>query len=88
MRLILLAENIALVILAFALVLTAYRLIKGPSLPDRVLALDMLAVISILLVACVAIVTSNPVLLDASLVLALLAFIGTVALSRYMEKGQ
>lgn len=76
----------ALILLSAALALTVYRLVKGPTLADRVLSLDLLAVIAILVGACLTVLTGNRVLLDASLVIALLAFISSVAFARYMER--
>jgi len=80
--------SVALGILTLALILTAYRLLKGPNLSDRVIALDSLAVIAVMIMACLSVVTGNPVLLDACLSIALLAFISTVAFARYMERQQ
>ncbi len=77
---------ISLVLLTLALGLTSYRLVKGPALADRVISLDLLAVITILIMACIGVTTENPVFLDASLVIALLAFISTVAFARFMER--
>lgn len=73
-------------VLSVVLVLAAYRLIRGPHLADRVIALDLLAVLAIGMMASLAVLMDRPVLLDASLVLALLAFLGTVAFSRYLER--
>lgn len=78
--------GIALVVLAVALVATSIRLVRGPHLADRVVALDLLAVVAIGVMACLAVTSNKPVLLDASLAVALLAFIGTVAFARYMER--
>lgn len=77
---------VSLVILSVVLVLASVRLFRGPHLADRVIALDLIAVLAISMMACLALLTQNPVFLDASLVLALLAFISTVAFARYMER--
>lgn len=77
-----------LLILAVVLVLAAVRLVRGPHLADRVIALDLIAVLAIAMMACLAVVYRSPVLVDASLVIALVAFISTVALARYMERQQ
>lgn len=81
-----LGATLAIGILSLAFALTSYRLLKGPELSDRVIALDLLAVLAILIMACLAVLTANPVLLDASLSIAILAFISTVAFARYMER--
>jgi multicomponent Na+:H+ antiporter subunit F len=83
-----LAAGVSLVILAAVLVLAAIRLVRGPHLADRVIALDLIAVMAIAVMACLAAVTRRPLFLDASLVIALVAFISTVAFARYMERQQ
>jgi multicomponent Na+:H+ antiporter subunit F len=74
-------------ILSLAVCLTFVRLIRGPSLPDRVVALDLLAALAVGIAAIDAIAASQPLFLDAAIVLALIAFLGTVAFARYVEKG-
>jgi multicomponent Na+:H+ antiporter subunit F len=81
-----LALGLVLPGLAAALMLTFVRLVKGPSLPDRVIALDLMSVIGIGLIATYAIATGQPILLDVAIILALLSFLGTVAFARYVER--
>ena len=69
---------------SFALVLA--RLLRGPSLPDRVVALDTMAFLAIGFIALYTIVTGEPVLLDAATTMALIAFLGTVAFARYVQQ--
>jgi multicomponent Na+:H+ antiporter subunit F len=76
-----------LVILVLALVLAFVRLARGPSLPDRVVALELIAAISVGIISVYAVATGQPVFLDAAIVLALVSFLGTVAFARYIEKG-
>lgn len=83
---IVIAASIAIALLAATLALGTYRLIAGPHLTDRVIALDLIAVMAIGLMACLVVLQKELILLDASLVLALLAFLGTVAFARYMER--
>lgn len=73
-------------LLAFSFFLTAYRLFKGPTLPDRVAALDLLSVILMCLIGVFAVQQGKGWFLDGVLVLGLLGFLSTVAFSRYMEK--
>lgn len=73
--------------LSIAVVLSFFRLVWGPSLPDRVVALDLIAIEVVAAVAIYEIATEQPVLLDAAIVLALVAFLGTVAFARYVERG-
>lgn len=73
--------------MAVAMFLAFFRLMRGPSVPDRVVALDLTALIVMAAIALYQIWTNEPVLLDAAIVLALVAFLGTVAFARYLERG-
>jgi multicomponent Na+:H+ antiporter subunit F len=73
------------VLLAAAFVLTFVRLLRGPSLADRVLALDLIAYLTVGLIALWTLATGVAAYLDAALILALVAFIATVAFARFIE---
>lgn len=77
---------VALCVLLVSLVLVVVRLGVGPSLADRVVALDVLAYIAVGVIAAYAVGTATPALLDAALILALVAFLGTVAFARFVER--
>ena len=62
------------------------RLLIGPSLADRIVALDLIASISVAIIILYDIASNQPVFLDAATVIALVSFLGTVALSRYIER--
>ena len=84
-------SNVALPV-AFALVAAAFagsfwRLLIGPSVPDRILALDTLYVNAIALLVLFGIQLSSPVYFEAALLIALMGFIGTVALCKYLLRG-
>ena len=79
--------EIILAILGFSLVLTVARLIIGPSLPDRVVALDLTGIITVGIIALLAIRNEQPVYLIVAVVLALIAFIGTIAFAFFIAKG-
>jgi multicomponent Na+:H+ antiporter subunit F len=81
------AVEMALAMLCVALILAFVRLVHGPSLPDRVVALDLTGTLVVGLIAVYAVATGEYVFLDAAIVLALIAFLGTVAFARYVEKG-
>ncbi len=81
-----LALFLVLPLLSLVVVMAFVRLARGPSLPDRVVALDLLATLVIGMIAAYAITLNQPVILDVASVLALLAFLGTVAFARYLEK--
>jgi multicomponent Na+:H+ antiporter subunit F len=76
---------ITLCILVVAMAIVVVRLARGPSLADRVVALDVLAAVAIGFVATYVVGTGATTLLDAALVLALVAFVATVAFARFVE---
>jgi len=69
-----------------ALALALLRLVRGPTLADRVVALDLIAVVLVGWVAVEAIRTGRTILLRPALVLALVGFLGTLAFARYLER--
>jgi multicomponent Na+:H+ antiporter subunit F len=73
-------------LLSLSILLAFVRLVRGPSLPDRVVALDLLSMLSIGVTAAYAIATNQPAFLDVASVLALISFLGTVAFAFYLEK--
>jgi multicomponent Na+:H+ antiporter subunit F len=73
-------------ILSLSGVLVFVRFLLGPSLSDRVIALDLLITIGIGIIAIYSIVNDKPTFLDIAMILALIAFLGTVAFSYYLEK--
>ncbi|KQN72217.1 cation:proton antiporter [Devosia sp. BK] len=83
-----LSSLIALVLLSAALLLSIVRIVIGPTLADRVLALDLLTVVAMGFIGAVAIRTGLTLYLDIALALALLGFLATVAFARYiMRRG-
>jgi multicomponent Na+:H+ antiporter subunit F len=77
---------IVLPLLAVSVLFTLVRLILGPSLSDRVVALDLMAIIGIGLIAAYSIATDNAAFLDIAIILALLGFLSTVAFAYYIER--
>jgi multicomponent Na+:H+ antiporter subunit F len=77
---------IALSMMSIAILLAVVRLIRGPSLPDRVVALDLISILVAGVIAIYAIETGQAAYLDVAIALALIAFLGTVAFARYIEK--
>ena len=75
---------IALVLLGLALLISVVRIIIGPTLGDRVLALDLMTVVAMGFVGTIAIRTGLMLYLDIAIALALLGFLATVALARYI----
>ena len=76
----------ALAMLAFAAVLAFVRLLLGPTLPDRVVALDLIGVLIVCVTVAVAATTGQQAYLDVAIVIALVSFVGTVAYARYIER--
>lgn len=74
----------ALVILSLSFLLTVYRVIKGPTLPDRIVALDMLVGIVIGFIAVIAIKTGFTLYVDIAIALGLVGFLATVAFARFV----
>jgi len=78
---------IALFCISLAMVGLVYRVIKGPTIPDRVIALDGLGINLVAIIAILSIILRTSAFLDIMILIGLLAFIGTVAFSKYLEKG-
>lgn len=79
--------NLSLVLFMIAIALSLFRVIKGPSPPDRAIALDTIGVNLISAIAIVSIVLQTKAFLEAILIIGILAFIGTIAFSKYIERG-
>lgn len=79
--------QVILPLLACALVIVFVRLVRGPTLPDRVVALDLMATLIIAISAAYSVETDQPAYLDAAIVLALITFLGTVAFAYYLNRS-
>lgn len=79
---------IILPVLAISVLIIFIRFIKGPSLSDRVVSLDLLITSGVGIIAVYSIITHQPAFLDIAMVVALIAFLGTVAFSYYLEKRE
>ena len=73
--------------LAAAIILSAFRVIKGPSFLDRVVALDLLAALTMAQCVLLSLIGGFIPYLDIAMAIALISFIATVALVRYLEHG-
>ena len=82
-----LAIPLTFAILSLALALAFLRLMRGPSLPDRVVALELIASLTVGFIAVHAIASGFAGFLDVAVVLALTAFLAAVGFARYLEKG-
>jgi multicomponent Na+:H+ antiporter subunit F len=77
---------VVLPLLILGVLFAFYRLLQGPSLPSRVIALDMISVLGIGIIVIYAVVSDQPVFVDVASVLALVSFLGTVAFAAYVER--
>lgn len=82
-----LALNIATGAVALAIVLCAWRLLRGPHATDRILAVDTLYINAVALVVLLGIRLGTPLLFEAALIIAMLGFASTVGLARYLSRG-
>ena len=76
---------LASVMLALSVVLAFIRLLRGPSLPDRVVAFDLMTSVAVGIMVVYSMATQEMVFLDVAIVLALISFLGSVAFARYLE---
>jgi multicomponent Na+:H+ antiporter subunit F len=74
-------------VLGLAGLLACYRLLRGPTAADRVVALDLLFAIGIALCLCAALASGHTAFLDVALGLALVGFVATMAWARLVERG-
>lgn len=80
--------DIVLLVLTLSAALCMVRLMRGPSLPDRVVALDQIGIHIVALATVYSIQVNRAVFLDVAVVVALLAFIATIAFARFIEQGK
>lgn len=79
--------NFALIAVSVSMLGSFYRVAVGPTLPDRVVALDTVAINVIAIVSLFSLKQNTQAYLDVILVIAILAFMGTVAISKFLEEG-
>ncbi len=82
-----LALDFATAAVGLAMALCAWRLLRGPSLPDRILALDTLSINAVALVVLLGIRWQTGMVFEAALIIAMLGFVSTVALARFVCRG-
>lgn len=78
---------IAFGLVGIAMALNLWRLAKGPSAPDRILALDTLSINAIALVLLIGIASASGAYFEAALLIAMMGFVGTVALCKFLLGG-
>lgn len=78
---------VAVIILSLSILGCMYRVLKGPSMPDRIIALDAVGIQLIAIVAILSIMLRTQAFLEIILLIGILAFLGTIAFSKYIERG-
>lgn len=78
---------ILIILISLTMIPIVYRLVKGPTPPDRIIALDAIGVCIIALVGLFSIYVKTSFYVEIALLLAILSFIGTTAFSKFLEKG-
>lgn len=78
---------IAAIIMLTAMAIAFYRLVKGPELGDRVVALDAMTIMAVSAITYIAHFLGRSIYLDVAVVYGLISFLGVIAIARYMERG-
>jgi len=81
------AAALAAGMVLLALLFAAVRLLRGPTLPDRVIALDLVTMLLVAFLALFSVAENQPAYLDVALALALVAFLATVAFARFIDRS-
>ena len=81
------ALSLAAAMLAIALLLSAWRLLRGPGSADRILALDTLYINALALLIVFGIQTDSAIWFEVAMVISMLGFVGTVVLAKFVERG-
>lgn len=79
---------IAQVLLSLGMLATLYRMLRGPRAQDRILALDALYVVGLLLLVTFGIRTGTQIFFELAMLIGLLGFVGTVALAKFLMRGE
>lgn len=81
-----LAARFGLIVLTVGMILSVYRIVRGPENADRIVALDLLSIQVTAVIVLYAISSGKAAFLDVAIAYALVAFLGTVAFARYLER--
>lgn len=79
--------HVSLTLLGISIAITFVRIVLGPSFPDRVIAMDVIGVNIISSIAIISIIFQTKAYLDVILIVAILAFISTIAFAKFIERG-
>ena len=78
--------SVVIVVLAASAILVLYRFIKGPTLPDRVTAIDLITTMIIAIIVVFSILWDSPNFFDVAMVLSLISFLGSISYAFYLTK--
>ncbi|HTN69440.1 MAG TPA: monovalent cation/H+ antiporter complex subunit F [Dysgonamonadaceae bacterium] len=78
--------SVVIVVLAASAILVLYRFIKGPTLPDRVTAVDLITTMVIAIIVVFSILWDSPNFFDVAMVLSLISFLGSISYAFYLTK--
>lgn len=82
-----LAINVSFAMISLALLFNLWRVVRGPDLPDRILALDTMYINSIALIVLYGVHEDTEFYFEAALLIAVMGFVGTVAVVKYLLRG-
>lgn len=81
-----LAARFGLIVLTIGMMLSIYRIVRGPEKADRIVALDLFSILVTAVIVLYAIYSGESTFMDVAIAYALVAFLGTVAFARYLER--
>ncbi|KXS41463.1 cation:proton antiporter [Methanolobus zinderi] len=79
--------TLAIIIMVLAIIPCIYRIIKGPTIPDRVIALDAMTTVIVVMLGVYSFDQGSVFFMDVALVLSIIAFVGTVTIAKYLDEG-
>jgi len=79
--------TLSLTFMVLAIIPCIYRIIKGPTIPDRVIALDAMTTVIVVMLGIYSFDQSSVFFMDVALVLSIIAFVGTVTIAKYLDEG-
>ncbi|KXS46972.1 MULTISPECIES: cation:proton antiporter [Methanohalophilus] len=79
--------DIALVFMVLSIIPCIHRIIKGPTIPDRVIAVDALTTVIVVMLGVYSFVQGSVFFMDVALVISIIAFVGTVTIAKYLDEG-
>ena len=79
--------DILITFMVIAIIPCIYRVIKGPTIPDRVIAVDAMTTVIVVILGIYSYIQESAFFMDVALVLAIISFVGTVTISKYLDEG-